>query len=238
MASLNEIIYDIKEMFAAYSDDSTILSDEHLAYIFTNKRNTYIKNYVSNLKKELPIQALQQICLTLEEDDICEDDFIYLKSTERLPATLESTGRSNISQAYLNSRTAKWINIVDYQRWAYIKSGGRFNDKQLYITLDPDDYVLVWSPSNNHELIEDLKLNIIAEDPELAYNMQCNIDKQCDFFDSNYPIEASMIDPIKKEILNELLIKYRIPVDVINNSQDDTINKINLDAGNNQRRGN
>jgi len=236
--TLNQIIFDIKEMLSQYTYENT-LSDVHLAYIFTNKRNTYIRNYISNLKKELPIQAMQQICVTLEEDDICEDDFIYLKSTQRLPATIESTGRSNISQAYLNSRTAKWINIVDYQRWPYIKLGGRFNDKQLYITLDPDDYVLVWSPSNNHELIEDLKLNIIAEDPELAYNMQCNLDKKCEFFDSEYPIESSMIDPIKREILNELLIKYRIPTDIINNANMDEINKIPLDAGNNnQRRGN
>lgn len=224
MSTPRELIYDIKEMFSQYAD-SSLLSEEHIFFKLKNKRNTYLKNYISNLKKEIPQQAMQTICFTLEEDEMCEDDYIFLKSTEKLPATIESTGRSNISQAYLPSRMAKWINIVDYQRWPYITSGGRYNAKQIYITLDPEDYILVYSPSGNHELIEDLKLNIVAEDPELAYQLQCDLNLQCDYFDAQFPIPGDMIDPISREIVNELLIKYRVPIDVINNGEPDEINK-------------
>lgn len=219
-----ELIYDIKEMFSQYAD-SSLLSNEHIFFKLKNKRNTYLKNYISNLKKEIPLQAMQTVCFNFEEDDLCEDDFLILKSTEKLPATIEATGRSNISQAYLPSRIAKWINIVDYQRLPYLKSGGRYNNKQIYITLDPEDYILVYSPSGNHEFIEDLKLNIVAEDPELAYQLQCDIDPECDFLDAQFPLPGDMADAISREIVNEYLIKYRVPVDVINNSEDDTINK-------------
>lgn len=229
MSTLRELIYDIKEMFSAYSDD-ILLSDEHLAFMIKTKRNTYLKNYISNLKKELPQQALQQICINLEEDELCEDNALFLKSTSKIPATLESTGRSNISQAFLNSRLAKWINIVNYERWPLIKSGGRYNHKQIYITLDPEDYLLVYSPSGNHELLEEIKLNNIFEDPEAAYNLTCDNSPECDFYDSEFPIPGDMISLIRIEILNELLVKYKIPVDVVNNAEDDTVNSNKLNA--------
>jgi hypothetical protein len=219
-----EQIYDVIEMFSQYAD-SSLLSNEHIFFKIKNKRSTYLKNYISNLKKEIPLQAMQTICFTFEEDDLCEDDFLVLKSTEKLPSTIESTGRSNISQAYLPSRIAKWINIIGYERFPYLKSGGRFINKQIYITLDPEDYILIYSPSGNHELIEDLKLNIVAEDPEEAYKLQCDLNAECDFLDAEFPMPRDMADAISREIVNEFLIKYRIPVDTVNNAEPDEINK-------------
>lgn len=220
MPTLREITYDIKETLNSYSDDSS-LSIEHIAFMFQNKRNKHLKNYISNLKKELPLEAMQLICITLKDDDTCEDDFKFLKGTVKIPSTLESSGRSNISQFFLNSRIAKWLNVIDYSRFPYIKSG-RMNNKQIYVAIDPDSYPIVYSASGDHEYLEDIKLSIIAENPEEAYKLQCNKDVNCDFYDSNYPIESSMIDLIKSEIIQELLIKYKIPVDQVNNGQDDT----------------
>lgn len=227
MASLREIIYDIKEMFNVYSS-SSVLSDEHLAFQINNKRSANLRNYMSNLKKEIPMQAKQLICMQLTEDLDCDDDFVFLRSIKKIPSTLEATGRSNITEAYLRSRVAKWINVIDYARLPYLK-GGRFNSKQIYITIDPQDHVIVYSRSGNHELIDDIKLNIVAENPEEAYEMACDKDQTCDFYDSPYPMEGGMVDVIKKEILNELLIKYRVPVDINNNAQDDNISNANLD---------
>lgn len=225
--TLNEFIADIQEMFNAYTDDS-MLSDEHLAFVFTNKRNAYLKNYISNIKISLPLEAMQLICLKLEEDDACEDDLKFLKSTVKIPATLESTGRSNISQVFLNSRMAKWINIIDYSRIPYL-SGGRYNEKQIYIAVDPNNYLIVYSPSGNHEYLEEIKLNIIAENPEEAYELQCDKDEQCDFFDAKYPIESSMAAIIATEMKNEFIMKYRMPVDSINNGSDESIGNATQD---------
>lgn len=233
MATLREITYDIKEILNSYSDDSS-LSIEHIAFMFQNKRNTHLKNYISNLKKELPLEAMQLICIPLKEDEQCEDDFKFLKGTVKIPSTLESSGRSNISQIFLNSRVSKWLNVIDYIRFPYLKSG-RMNTKQIYVAIDPDSYPIVYSNSNNHQYLEDIKLNIIAENPEEAYKLQCDKDENCDFYDSNYPIESSMVDLIKKEIIQELLIKYRIPVDQINNGQDDTTANNEIDARRSRR---
>ena len=232
--TLNEFIADIQEMFNAYTDDS-MLSDEHLAFVFTNKRNAYLKNYISNIKTSLPLEAMQLICLKLEEDETCEDDFKFLKSTVKVPATLESTGRSNISQVFLNSRVAKWINIVDYSRLPYL-SGGRYNNNQIYVAIDPNSNLIVYSPSGNHEYLEEIKLNIIAENPEEAYELQCDKEDQCDFFDAKYPIESSMAAAIALEMKNELIMKYRMPIDPINNGNDDSIGNAPEDDRSRRRR--
>jgi len=231
MSTLRKAIYDIKEMFNAYSDDA-YLTDEHIAYMIISKRATYISNYLSSLKKEVPQIIKQLICVNLVEDDLCEDDFLILRSTNIIPSTIEASGRSNITEVFLNSRLAKYINIIDYIRLPFIKNG-RYNKNQVYICIDPNGYLIVASSSINHELLEDVKLNIVAEDPEEAYEFQCNkTENKCDFYDAEFPIELGMLNLIKKEILNELLLKYRIQVDTINNSEDDTVNQNN----NNDRR--
>lgn len=225
--TLREIIYDIKERLNAYSDD-ILLSDEHIAFMIRNKRNLYLKNYMSNLKKEIPIEAKQLICLPLMEDDLCEDDYTFLKTTVPIPATLETTGRSNILAGYLGSRVARWINIVNYEQWPYIKTGGRFNAKQIYLTIDPNSFVLVYSPSGNHEFLEEIKLQIVAEDPEEADKYACMNDGEvCDFYDKQFPVEASMVPQIVNEIINELTVKYKLPFDNTNNAEDNTLNSSN-----------
>ena len=228
--TLNEIIYAVREKLNAYSDDDKI-SNENIAFLIKTKRNTFLKNYMSNLKKEIPLEAKQLICLTMVEDDNCEDDFVFLKSTLPIPATLETTGRSNIASAYLNSRIAKWINIIDYDRFPYLKSG-RFNDKQIYFAIDPSNHLILYSRSGNHEFIEDVKLNIVAEDPEEADKLACKSEVQCDFYDKQFPMESSMVDPIINSTVNDLTFKYRIPSDNINNGEDDTLtNKLDLNNG-------
>ena len=236
MATLREIIYDVKEVFNSYSDDA-FLSEEHIAFLVNSKRAFYLKRILSELKKEIPREFKQKICLSLEEDPDCNDDFILLNSSVKIPATIESTGRSNISEAFLDSKTAKWINIIDYIRLPYLKAG-RFNRRQIYVMKDPDDYLLVTSVAGEHSLIENINLNIVAEDPEFADSVSLCLEGEdkCDFWDKQYPISLDVLELIRKDIINELTLKLRIPVDTINNSEDDTLNKVNLNNGRDRNR--
>lgn len=228
MATLRQIIYDVKEIFNSYSDDA-LLSEEHIAFLINTKRAFYLKQYLSQLKREIPNEAKQKICIDLEEDVNCNDDLVILKSKLKLPPMIEQTGRSNISEVFFLSRTAKWINIIDYQRIPFIKSG-RFNNKQIYIAVDPDDYLLVTSLGGGHEFLEEVFLNIVAEDPEQAHEISScsNAVESCDFWDQEYPVNLDLLELIRKDILNELSSKLRTPVDVINNSEDETVNKNRL----------
>lgn len=219
MATLREIIYDIKEHLNVYSDDQKF-SDEHLAFIIHNKRNMLLKQYMSNLKKEVPLEAMQVICMPLTLDDNCFEDITVLKSDLKIPSSLENTGRSNIVKAYVGLKFAKNVNIIDYSRIPYVASQ-RFASTQLFIAIDPNNYVIVFNSANRHKFLKQIELEGVYENPEEAYNMSCeNLDNDCEFFDTKYPIEAALIDPLKSQIVQELTIKYKIPRDESNNGED------------------
>ena len=97
--TLREIIYDVTETLNAYSDDHKI-TEEQIAFIVNNKRNMLLKQYMSNLRKEIPQEAIQTLCMPLEADSNCFDDITVLKSTNKIPSTLDNTGRSNIAMGY------------------------------------------------------------------------------------------------------------------------------------------
>lgn len=218
MITLRKIVYDISELLNISSDDSRF-SEEHIAYLVHNKRNMLMKQYMSNLTKEIPKEAIQSVCLALETDDNCLDDQTVVKSILKLPSTLNNTGRNNIVRAYAkNMHFIKNMNVVEYSRFPYLKAG-RYNHKQLYITVDPDSYLIIYNTDDRHLLMEDIRIEGVFEDPEEAYTMSCE-DNAIDFWDTPYPLESALIDPLKNQIVQELTIKYKLPEDEINNGED------------------
>lgn len=217
--TLREIVSDITEKLNAYSDDNKI-EEEHLVFVFNNKRNLYLKNYMSNLRKEIPKEAIQLICVDLVKDESCTEDMYLLKSTIKIPATLENTGRSNIVRVFTkNLEASKYYQVIDYHQLLY---AGKecYQEKQVFVAIDPDSYLVVYNKSNLHITLNSILIEGVFENPEEAYNLSCdNANNTCDFYDSQYPIESSLIDLISREITQELLLKYQIPEDKINNAE-------------------
>ena len=219
MATLREIIYDISEIVNAYSDDSKI-SEEHIAFMINNKRNLLLKQYMSDMKKEIPQEAIQTICLSLTPDDTCLEDEIVLKSSTKVPATLDNTGRGNIIKAYgKNSRFLKNINVIDYSRLPFVSSE-KYNRTMLFVTTDNKSYLNVFNTDNRHILLENIEIEGVFENPEEAYNLSCELNSDIDFYDTKYPVESALIDIIRREIVQELLLKYKIPLDHTNDGED------------------
>lgn len=218
--TLREIIYDVMEHLNAYSDDIK-LSEEHIAFVVNNKRNMLLKQYMSNLRKEIPLEAIQTVCLPLELDPNCFDDLTVLKSTVKVPATLDNTGRSNIIKAYGGLRGIKNINIIDYSRMPFV-AAEKYNDKQLFVAVDPRSYLVVYNSQDLHKLMEQMEVEGVFENPEEAYELDCEGKAEgCEFYDAKYPIESALVDPLKLQIVQELLIKFQIPLDNTNNAERD-----------------
>lgn len=248
--TLREIIYDVVEHLNAYSDDTNI-ADEHIAFIVKNKRNLLLKQYMSNLRKEIPQEAIQTICMSLEIDQNCFEDINVLKSTAKIPATLDNTGRSNIIKAYGGTRFQKNINIIDYSRIPLV-AAEQYNETQLFVAVDPRSYLVVYNSAESHLLLEQLELEGVFESPEEAYALTCesniicdesttsrgNPDDciPCDFYDVQYPIESALVDPLVMQIVQELLIKYKVPLDELNNTEDDSIASAVTNNANRNRR--
>jgi len=217
--TLREIIYDVLETLNAYSDDITI-SEEQIAFIVNNKRNMLLKQYMSNLRKEIPFEAIQNICLPLAADESCFDDITVLKSTSKVPGTLDNTGRSSIIKAYGGTRFQKNINVIDYSRIPFVASEP-YTGKQLYVAIDPKSYLVVFNSDNGHLLLEQMEIEGVFENPEAAYAFDCESNDNCEFFDATYPIESALVDAIKMQVVQELLYKYKVPMDNTNNAEQD-----------------
>jgi len=218
MATLNNIIYDVLEKLNAYSDD-TDFSEEHIAFLVNTKRSMLLQQLMSNTRRELPQEAIQTVCMSLEIDDDCFDEFKVLKSINKVPATISNTGRSNLIKAYpVSTRMFKKINIIDYSRLPFLQAE-KYLHNQLFVTIDPDSYLIVFNIQEKHLMLEELKIEGIFEDPELANDLSCDSTDE-DFWDMQYPIDGSLIDPLKNSIVQELLMKYQLPQDQINDGED------------------
>ena len=249
--TLREIIYDVLEHLNAYSDDHKF-SEEHIAFKIHTKRSLLLTQAMSKLNKEIPLEALQNVCMALEIDENCFQDLKVLKTVNKLPSTINNTGRGNIVHAFAGSRFQKTINIVDYARLPYLIAE-QYTDNMLYVATDPNNYLVVVNPKESHLLLEQLEVEAVFENAEEAYAYDCvnlayattyNPDVEtvlneeeldptiCDFWDAKYPLESQMVGPIVQMIVKELLIKLQIPIDEINNAEADS----KLDINNDRRR--
>jgi len=217
MATLNELIYDIMESLNVSSDD-TRFSEEHIAFQINSTRSLLQKQALSNVTKVLPQEAMQVICLDLAINELCFDDISTLKSTVKVPATIENTGRSNLVKAYPNgAHFVKNWNIIDYSRLPYVASE-KYNANQIFVTVDPKSNLLVYNAKNKHVLLDKIEVEGIFENPEEAFNLSC--EDSGDFWETQYPIDSGLIKPLKDMILQSLLPKYKIPEDEINDGED------------------
>lgn len=218
MSTLREIIYDIHERLNAYSDDTRV-SEEHIAFLVGNKRNMLMEQAMSRLSKKIPQETIQAVCFTMEVDELCFQDVNTLKSSIAVPPTLQNTGRSDLVKAYpVGSNFVKNFNIIDYSRLPFV-GAEQYNSKQIFITVDPDSYLLVYNSDNKHLMLEQIKIEGVFENPEEAYNISCE-SSDVDFWDVQYPIKAGLLDPLKTQVLQDLLLKYKISKDEINDGED------------------
>jgi len=229
MATLREMISSLKELVNAYSDDTT-LSNEHLAFLFQNKRATYLEVLSSNPRKKMPSEAYQRIKLSMKAVPECEDEYVILSSQETLPSTINNDNDiEGLGKVYLPSILAKWINIINLERVPFILSGGRFNSKQIYVTKSKEDNVLLFNIVNSHVFVDEIEIDIIASSPEEADLLSAEQeydqdgDPICDFYDKKYPLPESLVKAIVIETAKELILKYQSGKDLNNNGADDNI---------------
>ena len=66
--TLNELIYSVRELLKADSDDSNV-SNEFIAFLINSARVDYLKKYLNDFKKITPDSLLQTISIDLEGVD-------------------------------------------------------------------------------------------------------------------------------------------------------------------------
>jgi hypothetical protein len=222
MATLNQIIYNIRnsKKGGILSDDDKV-TDRQLAFIIGYYRSMLIKQNLEKGRKP-PYAAKQTLSVVemvqTDKSDDCDTpvDCYTLRSKARIPLPIDYAkgvlltfvgtidGEESFQfQSQARSRWSKYERFTSNLRKAYIRDG------YLFVV--------------NDLIIEVVQLQGIFQQPELAagYKLNCDSDEPCFTFDSEYPIESSMIPLVTKLIFeNEMALLSMTPQDTTNDTSD------------------
>ena len=228
MSKVNEIIYDVREAVRQTTDDTDI-SDRYILYLYNIKRSKYLRQDLNNLQKTIDISILQTLCLELEEVSINEcgldlDCETIMRTKQPLPKLLELHLKPSIVTVKPTNKISVPFNFITKERTVFSKYSP-FKDS-IFAFLDTDNRIYLYSQNDAVKLIECLTVTAIFEDPlELQNYTNCcgctPAENPCfDSFNSKYPIQAHHIDPIREEIVQNLIRTIQIPQDKTNNADD------------------
>lgn len=218
MASLNQLIYDIKNIISGgvQSDDITI-SDRQVAFWINQTRATLIGQLLSD-GKSIPDALIQHLeCVELhcvDAAECCEIETCerVLRSTQKIP---ESIGRNNRNTILSVSSPDKTVGFTETN---YFRQ--RTNKHNKYTGKRPR-----WFIKNNYlyltntKELEYVSLSGIFEDPtEAALFTTCE-GKPCFTWDSEYPITGRIATVTTSMILKERVgLMASAPNDETNNA--------------------
>lgn len=226
MATVAEVIYDIREALSEFSDDNET-SDEYILYLLNIRRVKYIKQKIEQLGRGYNNRVLQTLCLDTELvptnecglDLTCDN---IVRTVRPIPNVIQLSTTDALQRVAPADKLSQKFNLISRERATnYLHS--RFNTKIKAFLHDDGHIYLV---STNPLLIECLSITGIFDDPtELQYyNNCCGCEDETSCFDMNtteYPIQTELLDLVRKDVIQELLKLKNVPQDKINNSQDD-----------------
>lgn len=216
-----EIIYDIREKIKIHSDDIDI-TDEYIFHLINVKRAILLKQRFGKSSRNIPEEVKQVICVSMEKTEdiegICSKGTMLLKSTQRIPATIEIGGRSSIVNVRTSSLNTRFVNIIPMERFPHV-GYNKYMKQEIYVTMDADNK-LYSKAAQGPIFLEKLKITGIFFNPEEAYIMNCENEQTCDFFDSEYPIEPYIISDLVNMIVKELAPSMQVPEDKVNNADE------------------
>ena len=225
---VNKILYDIRTAIRDTVDD-TRFSNKYILHLYNLKRSKYLRNDANNLQKLIDTSILQKFCLEMEEVSVNECGLDYdcdtiMRSKTTIPTPLELHLKSAITEVKPTVKISKPFNFVNKERavWSQYSPFA----ESIYAFLDTDKYIYLISKSETVKLIDCITVTGIFEDPlELQNYTNCcgctPAENPCfDYFNSKYPIQAHHIDPIREEIVQNLIRTIQIPQDKTNNADD------------------
>ena len=221
--TLNKVIYSLKEEFNQYSDDN-FFSDEFIAFQIGQIRNDFILRHYNNPTTPLQDSLFSKVCMNLVGyEEQCTESVNILVTDRPLPKLLNLSDKASIKNLSLGGIRLKYINYLNFERVPYFEIG-KFSKSQLYYSIDGSGRLILLN-SDRQLLNDTIELSILTSNPEEAYNLRCTKGEESDcldFYDFEYPIDGTTYNVILQTLRQQLLTKFRVPQDKINDSDDET----------------
>jgi len=221
MITLNQMVYEIRNMYKLYADD-TLITNRLLAQYIKEARAKLLEEDISKGKiiSDEFVQSLPCVPFaTYNFADVCVDDGYEFetclsRSTCTIPATIQRNNKNSIV-AVQAVDLSKDYSETTFIRTKYNKHN-RFTAHSIRWFLK-DGYMYL---TNTNE-IERLSISGIFSDPEEVSSFTTCTGTTCFNWDSNYPIAAGMVKRVIDIVLKERLnLSYMITEDKQNDAND------------------
>lgn len=224
MSTYRELTNLVLDELKGNSDDFHFTED-HIIFLLGKYRAFLLKQRYSDIKKHIPENNYQTICLELIEvpaisGEPCEGGS-FLRSKQKLPFLMNI----GIPRVYPQNYYIGDITYVSRDRMRYV-GHNKYLGNIIYCSIAPDNYLYLKSPNPQFLYLEKIRMTGVFQDAISASNLQCSDSEPeiCGILDTNFPIEDALVPPLVELIVRELSSNMYRPKDELNNSKDDLAN--------------
>lgn len=201
----SKVVYDIREVLNAISDDRYI-SDRYILHLVGNARASVLRKMVGKKISFNPVGLQQNIRVPMSKKpkSLTNDLTVHctvLSNTSKLPKLINYNTYGVWYKIRTIDPTMNTVEIIEPYRVSFLT--WEFNVPYGFIDVDGEMYFLT---KDNNQNVTDLILTGIFDDP---------LEADPDLTD--YPMDSTVWDPVKKEVLKYLL--NRPADDPLNNSE-------------------
>lgn len=214
-----ELIFRVLQFLSINSDDSIQdFSEEYIYNILIDKRAFLLKQHYKDARKSVPRSCYQTLNVPLEKIRVVPDlkySEVLLRSVDKIPEMVDFAQEAGVATTIIMSTdyTAIPFNLVTFERLPTAGSN-RWTKDLLYVALGNERLYLKSFNSSFTNLTKVLIFGIFS-DPSQVYYANGN---EGDYYEEEFPINNSMVDPIIKLTLEELT-RIQRPKDVINDGE-------------------
>lgn len=219
MSTLRELHHSIKERIRQYTDDSDI-SPEYVNFLIKNARALLISQRYSSRQYAVPNKIKSHFHKELELSD--DNEFVIgtgkiLRTKEPIVPMMEHHNLMTSLRISSGTYTDVNFSFVDASRFPFV-GHNKWIQSHIYACLGSDNRLYFTSSNPSVRALENVKLSYVVEDPEEAYPQTIEYDENIDFWDIDYKLEESMVEPLCEIVVKKLTSMIQIPEDTRNDS--------------------
>lgn len=221
MATLNHIVYDLRELIKAYSDDSNY-SNEWFEYQINIARALLLEQKFSSRQYVIPNKIRQVFNMELEiaeSNDFVSGISTVLRTKDKIQYPLEPFNFKNNIRVGSSDYSDIYFSHISNERFPYVGSN-KWVQNMIYYTLGTDFKLYFTSSNPSVKLVENIRLSMVCSNPQEAYPFTLDYDPDIDFVNTEYPLEDNMITLVTDMIFKKITNSINIPEDKENDATD------------------
>lgn len=226
--TLNEVVFDIKELIQANSDDRAFdFPEPHILFIYEEQRALTINKLNNRAGRVYDSQLYQTTIMEVEQVDRSFCPLVPIgckiaRTKERLPSSfLYNHRHALVDRVGGNDVLSKKYKFMEYPSIENV-FGGAHAHKYVY-TFELNGYIYLVSKNNMVKALGNVVVRAIYEQPSKVIESGICSDGSGGLNCDIYPMPNRFHTMAKQGTLEQLINKYQIPADKDNNSDEDLV---------------